>query len=468
MSLIKRYPLNYPIVLLYMLQSSQYGVGDYIAWLGRTRNFNSVMRRKQLRWTPKIMLLVCTQAILMLAFAGILAEVLPVLLAAVAFILACPFVLAYGIVVPLWLGDFFVQKPRVARLRRVAHQKIATHPGLKIAVAGSFGKTTAKEVLYTVLGEGKNVAATPGNMNTIIGNSRFIMSLKGNEDIIIFELGESHIGDVRALCQLVTPDMGFITGISEAHLSTFGTINRIIKTIFELQGYLGNKPLYKNQDSPLVQQATQSNDPLGYGTEGVDGWQVYDATSTLAGTKFTLKKGKKVITVTSGLIGMHHIGLLAAVAALGYKLGLTIPTIEAGLRKTKPFEHRMQPYQFNGAWIIDDTYNGNSQGVEAGLTLLKNCPAKRRIYVTPGLVEQSSKTHHIHQKIGCQIAGVADVVVLMQNSTTNDIKQGLVAAGYSGQLQVIGNPLAFYANLASFVAVGDVVLMQNDWTDNYE
>jgi UDP-N-acetylmuramyl pentapeptide synthase len=127
----------------------------------------------------------------------------------------------------------------------------------------------------------------------------------------------------------------------------------------------------------------------------------------------------------------------------------------------------MEPKKLHGAWVIDDTYNGNSDGVKAGLELLKNSKAKRRIYVTPGLVEQGGKTKQVHEAIGRQAAESADMVVLMKNSVTDFIVSGLEKAKFKGEILTIDDPLEFYTNLEHFVAAGDVVLMQNDWTDNY-
>lgn len=128
----------------------------------------------------------------------------------------------------------------------------------------------------------------------------------------------------------------------------------------------------------------------------------------------------------------------------------------------------MQPYQLGGAWIIDDTYNGNLEGLRAGTQLLAELPAQRKIYVTPGLVDQGAETERVHLAAGKLIAAAKpDIVVLMQNSVTDYIVLGLREAGYSGDLRIEEVPLDFYTNLNHFVAAGDLVLMQNDWTDNY-
>jgi len=389
------------------------------------------------------------------------------IISALLLIMLSPWLLAYGITIPLWLGYILVQVPREKRIIADARAILAEHPAIKIAIAGSYGKTTAKESLQTILSEAKKVAATPGNMNTLIGTSWFIKSLKGNEDIIIFELGESHVGDIRKLCELIQPDQGIITGINEAHLETFKNVENTIATIFELEDFLGDRPLYKNKESSYVRTRIDADDPLAYDRSGVDGWTVVDSSVSLRGTSFTIQKKARVIWAKTKLLGLHNIGILSVAVAIADSFKFTASDITDGLKNVVPFEHRMEPRELHGAWVIDDTYNGNIEGVEAGLGLLKSIQATRRIYVTPGLVEQGDKTREIHEKMGRLIAGSADMVVLMQNSVTDYISDGLHEAGFKGRVLLVDDPLKFYTNLEHFVAKGDVVLMQNDWTDNY-
>lgn len=471
-----RFYLSYSQTIVYMLQGSDYRPKQYLAWLHRSADFRQVAKRRQLDFTNKARLLLGISWSILLA-TYLLVVVLLVqslvldsrLMAILAFGLCAvsPLVVAYVIIIPIYIGHVTVQAPRQRRVIEAARQIIAQHPALKIAIAGSYGKTTAKEIFATVLGDAKRVASTPGNMNTMIGISRFARSLDGHEDILIFELGEEKVGDVRQLCELTQPDIGVITGINEAHLSSFGTLDKTVSTIFELADYLGNKPLYKNKESSLVASKIKSSDKLAFDRNGTAGWRVSKVKTDITGMTFDIKSGHKTITAVTGLLGQHNIGVMAAAVAVADSVGLTKTQIGVAIKKTVPFEHRMQPRRLHGAWVIDDTYNGNSQGVQAGLLLLKDLVAKRRIYVTPGLVEQGDKSRQVHQKIGRQIAEVADVVVLMQNSVTDYISAGLKDAGFSGRLLVVDNPLEFYTNLEHFVAAGDVVLMQNDWTDNY-
>lgn len=470
-----RYLPRYIDSLLYMLQTTEYRADRYLAWLHRTTDFRRVMHRGRLQWTAKTWLLggyLWAVSFILFVGVGLLAVEAYSLAewwlwtAAAAVVLVTPLVLAYGILLPVAIGHVFIQDPRERAIVRRAGKLLADHPAIRIAVVGSFGKTTAKEMLTTVLGTGFKVAATPGNMNTPIGISRFVSRLKGDEEILVFEYGEEQVGDVRALARLTHPDKAIITGINEAHLESFGSLDRTVETIFEIADFVASDGLYKNDESRLVHDAKEFGGQV-YSRKGAAGWSVTAAKTSVEGTSFTLTKESQRIKVHTGLVGLHTIGVTSAVAALAAELGLTPKQIETGLRKVLPFEHRMAPRPLHGAWIIDDTYNGNSEGVKAGLAFLKESGAKRRVYVTPGLVEQGSETEAVHAAIGEQAAGSADVVVLMRNSVTAYIEQGLKKKRFKGKLIIQDDPLEFYSNLEHFVAAGDIILMQNDWTDNY-
>lgn len=471
-----RYLFSYPGTLLYMLQNTEYRLAPYVAWFNRTDDFRSVMKRRGLDMTNKVRLLavfmwtvLAILYVIALSWLYMAISTMSIwwLLGALGLVLSTPFILGYGIIVPLFIGWVVIQKPKERAMIRRAKNALTTHTGRRIAIAGSYGKTTAKELLLSILAEGKKVAATPGNMNTAIGISRFVNKLKGNEEVLIFELGEEKVGDVRKLSELTQPDFGVITGINEAHLSSFKTLERTVGTIFELADFVADDKLYVNKESQLVREHAKDTHKA-FGAKGVDGWEVTDVSTSIKGTQFTMTKGDVTVNAETALIGKHTVGITAAAIAIASELGVSPTHIEKGLRKLRPFEHRMELRSVHGASVIDDTYNGNSEGVKVGLAFLAEVEAKRRVYVTPGLVEQGDKTKYVHEKIGEQAAVSADVVVLMKNSVTEYIKTGLRRKNFKGKLVEIDDPLEFYTHLEHFVAVGDIVLMQNDWTDNYQ
>jgi UDP-N-acetylmuramoyl-tripeptide--D-alanyl-D-alanine ligase len=473
---ISIYLPGYPRTLVYMLQSGEYRVGPYLRWVWRTKDFTRVMRRRTLERTRPARLLLGALwlgiAVQLLAgawliYLGVTHSLTGGIVFGLALILSYPILWAHLLVIPLVMGRELVSRPKELELINQSASIFANHPGLKIAVAGSYGKTSMKELLNTVLSEGLKVAATPANKNVSISHARFAAKLTGDEDVLIIEYGEFGPGDVARFAHLTHPTHGVITGLAPAHLDRYKTLQAAGEDIFSLAIYLKGKNVYVNDDSPETKPFLKKSYQL-FDSNGTLRWKVSDIKIDLSGTDFTLKKGKKSLKFHSGLVGSHQVGFLAFAAALGIELGLSDKQVQDGIAKTKPFEHRMQPYQLAGAWIIDDTYNGNLEGIRAGTELLKALPAKRKIYITPGLVDQGEEAERVHIEVGKLIAAAhPDLVVLMQNSVTDFIKQGLEKAHFKGELQIETNPLEFYTNLTHFVAAGDLVVMQNDWTDNY-
>ena len=460
---------GYERVLLYMLQQTEYDVGEYFRWLRRVKDFRTVTKRQQLVPTRKVKLLFLTLAFFVILYIGVIFWVaiaintIWIYAVALVLVMVLPVIAQYEIVLPLVIGKYLIQKPMEKRILAETEKKLREHPATKIAIVGSYGKTTAKEILSTILGAGKKTAATPGNINQPLGIAKFVDRLDGDEDILIIEMGEYRPGDIAKMCQLVGPDIGFITGVSEAHLVNFGTLKNIVTTLFELRKYLGKKPLYLNGDNEILRKKDDASSVL-YSCDGLEKHLVKNIEIEPLRTKFTFD-GQKI---TSRLIGRHNIGIVAAVISLAKKFGVAEREIVVGLKNLKPFEHRMSPWILNGAVIIDDTYNGNLRGVMAGVELARELDGfKRKIYITPGLVEQGDKTTEIHVEIGRALANVFDYVVLMRNSVTEHILVGLEKNKFRGEITIIDDPLNFYQNLGAFVAAGDLVLMQNDWTDNY-
>ncbi len=323
-----------------------------------------------------------------------------------------------------------------------------------------------KELLNAVLKEGKNVAATPGNKNVPVSHAAWIKRLNGDEEALLIEYGEGAPGDIAKMAELTKPDYGIITGLAPNHLDEYKSLKAVAEDLLSLSRFVKSKSLFINAESPMREHNLIPYET--YTSEEVMGWEVKNVQIGYEGTSFTMLKGKQKIKAKSGLLGRHQVGPLAFVAAFSYKLGLSIRQIENGLANTVPFEHRMQPRQQNGAWIIDDTYNGSLEGIRAGLQLMRDLPAKRKIYVTPGLVDQGEETERVHLQIGQLIAEAnPDRTVLMQNSVTEHIVKGLEEAEYKGELRIEADPLTFYTNLEHIVAGGDLVMLQNDWTDNY-
>ncbi len=456
-----------PVYLTYMFQQVEYNPHKFVSWVIRLPDLTRVMHRQTLVRTGKARLLMGIITFFWLFY--ILLSLFYLLLNPVIGIfsaLVSPFfviIIAYIIVLFGWL---YYEEPRRRKLLKEATKAFEGHPGIKIAIAGSYGKTSMKELLNTVLSEGRHVAATPGNKNVPVSHAAWIKKLSGEEDILLIEYGEGAPGDIKKLSKLTHPKYGVITGLAPNHLDEYKTLKAVATDLLSLGEYVEADKLFINTDSPLGDAGR--NNYQAYSSTGALGWKVKDLNIDYDGTSFLMRKGSKQIKVRSGLLGRHQVGPLAMSAALADRIGLSVRQIEKGLVQTQPFEHRMQPRRQHGAWIIDDTYNGSLEGIRAGLTLMTDLEAKRKIYVTPGLVDQGEETERVHFEIGQLIAKAnPERTVLMQNSATHHIVRGLESGEYHGDLHIEADPLAFYTNLEHIIAAGDLVVLQNDWTDNY-
>lgn len=470
--LLSRYSPRYVRELVYMMQASEYYARDYLRWYHRARNFGAIEYRKRLEVTPKAtILLISAWMIVLAALAVIVFGVrsgsdIP-LFVAIGLIVTFPFLLAYAMLVPLIILNI-IQIPIEIVIVERAKRVLENHKGIRIGIAGSYGKTSMREILKTVLGESKRVAAPSCSYNTPLGISKFVNNLNGDEEILIFELGEYYPGDVWKLCKLVEPQIGIITGINEAHLERFGTLEKTAKTIFELAEYLKDKPVYVNCDNELARKKA-SLKHIKYTRAGAGSCHVFNPKTGIDGTFFRLSRHGQKIDASSRLLGLHNLGPMAVAAEIAFGLGLTAEQISLGISKTKPFEHRLEAKDSDGVMTIDDSYNGNPDGVTAAITFLASLTGCRRWYVTPGLVEMGSKQKIVHKEIGKKLAQAGiERVVLIKNSVTPYIEEGLKEAGYRGEVIWFDDGPTAYSALPHMTVGRDIVLLQNDWPDQYE
>lgn len=475
-TLTAMYRPRFARTIVYMLQASEYQTYPYLKWFWRVQDFSKVIHRKQLVSTRRSKLLLkFLQLGLLIQYSWAVVWTYLIIKnhhwAQIIFpliqIVITPVLFGHLIILPIILARYFIIKPYYWWTIRGSADKFAAHKAIKIAVAGSYGKTTMKEILLQMLTNIKQVAATPANKNVSISHAKFINSLSGNEEILIIEFGEGAPGDVHRFAKITSPDIGIITGLAPAHLDKYKTVQKAGEDIFSLAEVLTPENVYVNKESKAVEPFLKT-DYQTYSAKHAAGWDITAIKNSVDGVSFVMKKGKTSISIKSKLIGMHQVGPLAAAAAIAHKLGLNAEQIEKAASKIQAFEHRMEVRHLGGATIIDDTYNGNIEGMNAGLALLNDLPAKRKIYVTPGLVDQGKDSHLIHESLGELIGKTnPDIVVFMKNSATKAIEAGIKKTNFNGQLIIEEDPLNFYNNLDQFVAAGDLVMMQNDWPDNY-
>lgn len=454
--------------LIYMLQQTEYNAGDYLAWYHRAADLARVQKRGKLTLTKAARVLQLASMAIVAGWLGLAWLITANWLVVAGALLVVPWLLAYSLAGLAWGARGVIQPPREYLAGRWVKRQLRDHPALRIGIAGSFGKTTMKQILKTVLSEGKKVAATPANYNTPLGIKQFVQDLSGDEEVLIFELGEYYPGDVARLCAITMPDCGVITGVTKQHMQRFGTLEAARDTIFELADYLhAGQPLYVNGESEEARPAIQPHHFV-YSARGVGEWKFSHQTADLDGTSFIAKCESQELSLSTELIGPHQIGPIGVAVDLAHKMGLSGDQIKRGVGNIKPVEHRLQVMRrTGGVTVLDDTYNGNPEGFRRTLEFIKDLDFKRTIYVTPGIAETGPAKESIHRALGKQIARAADVVVLPDNSAAPFILQGLKEAGFGGQIKRGVDTARFLNDLEQVTHTGDLVVLQNDWGDQH-
>ncbi len=462
------YKSNYVNVLAYLLQASEYNALWYLRSYRATDDFNSVAKNMRPDSTQAYRAMKgLVWSILLFFYAGAVVVAFTQnswqgALVAVGIVLMAPVLTAYVVVLPLLLADLVVRKPRENRMVKQATQIFAEHSATVIGVVGSYGKTTMKEILSEVLSVGTKVAATPGNYNTPVGVSRFAAKLKGDEDILIVEMGEYIPGDIVKICKIVSPDYAVVTGINEQHMQRMETIENIIQTIFEITDFVDKDKVLVNTESELVVQNMDEKN-VSYSSEFAGPWKAGKVTADADGIKFTATKGETKLGVESSLIGSHQAGPLLAGVYLANRLGAKTNDIVKGISNTRPHGRRFNPRKLgNGATFIDDTYNGNPDGFLAGIDFLNNLEKTKTVYITAGIIELGEDKQRIHQMLGRELAkSKIDRILFIETPATEWMAEGFEEENSKKTFEWVNPDVGIYDHLEEFTSSGEIVLMQN-------
>jgi len=479
--LFKYIPYNILKYQLYIFQLEEYDIKIFIKAIFKKGFFANNNLRKDLVWTSKAKLLFSISLFLQLFISLTLSYLIKVyLLNMIAFIIFFVFIYYLS---TIFSFIFLASSSKLINpietliknnIINNAKNKLKKFQKLKvIGITGSYGKTTMKEVLFTILSEKYIVIKTEGNNNTPLGIAKTIISnINEDTEILIVEMGEYYVGDIKQLCSITPPDISIITGINEAHLEKYNSMDNAINTKFEIIEYSKKDAFYLlNSDDSLIMKNFErysSKDKVNFYSSNINNSNIknYIFYQDGSGQSFDMDNiGKIKVT----FLAEYIIGYISASSIVAYHLGMKSTEIRFAISKLKEVNHRLQPrLNSNNILIIDDTYNGNSTGIEEGIKLLGKFKNRRKIYMTPGLVETGSLVKKIHYAIGKSLSKTADKVILIKNSVTNYIFQGLVDNKFNEDNIIwFDNSKEALNKLFSYLQPNDVVLMQNDWTDNY-
>ncbi len=328
-----------------------------------------------------------------------------------------------------------------------------------IAVTGSSGKTTTKDLIAAVLSERYRVFKTQGNLNSQLGVSEALFSLREDHGAAVLELGMNRAGELDRLSRMTRPTVGVITNVGPAHIEFFESIEGIARAKGEILDHLpegGNAVL--NADDPLVmKQAGRSPARVVTFGRGAGADVRLSRTRTeLSGSTFTLSDGA---SFRINLMGAHQVMNAAAAVAVGRLSGIDDRGIARALKAVEPTPMRMAYRKAGAVHLIDDTYNANPSSMKAALDALAVVDG-RKLVVLGDMLELGDLGREAHREIGKRAAVVADRIVTV-GELARGISEAAVADGMpvSRVVSCLSNDEAAAAVMAE-IADCDVILVK--------
>lgn len=330
--------------------------------------------------------------------------------------------------------------------KKIAKRKLNNIKDLKIvAITASYGKTSIKNFLYHILKNHFNTYKTPRSVNTIAGLVLDVnMDLPSNTQIYIAEAGARVKGDIKTIANFLEPQICVVGTIGEQHIEYFKNLENIQNTKKEL---LSSKRLEK----AFVHKSADSKESLNIDIFPKN-LEILD--SSLDGIRFSFEINDKKEEFFAPILGSFNAINLSAVILVANYLKIDIKSIKESLKTLPQVEHRLQKIEANGKVIIDDSFNGNFEGMMEAFNLCKTYSG-RKVIITPGLVES---TIEANKKIALKIDEVFDFVILTGSLNIEVLSQNID----KNKIFILKDKSQMQNILASSTKSGDLILFAND------
>lgn len=289
-----------------------------------------------------------------------------------------------------------------------------------IALTGSNGKTTTKELINAVLSKKYNTIATIGNLNNHIGVPLTLLSMSKTSEIGIVEMGANHIKEIEFLCNITQPDFGFITNFGKAHLEGFGSIDGVIEAKSELYNYLtnNNKYVFFNVDDSIQKEKLSTYiKKIGFSQNNQDYYNI----EFLEANPFVKLKIEDIIIKTK-LIGEYNFTNICAALLIGTYFNIKPNELKIAIENYIPTNNRSQIIKKNTNEIILDAYNANPSSMEVALLNLAKQTSSSKIAILGDMFELGEEADKEHQNI-VNIAsniGLDNIILIGENFFKTD------------------------------------------------
>lgn len=335
-----------------------------------------------------------------------------------------------------------------------------------LAVAGSNGKTTTKEMVAAILRAAMGadaVLATQGTQNNLVGLPLTLLRL-GSERVAVVELGMNHPGELWRLAEIADPDVGVITCVGPEHLEGVGSIRGAAEAEGELFRRLRPSAIaVVNADDPWVQSIAAGfpGHRIRFGAEGeVRASDVHEA--GLEGSSFRLRLGDHEIVVRLPIPGRHNVSNALAAAAMAHAIGIDPAAVRAGLESVQAPGMRMQVVRLpGGLTVLNDAYNANPASMAAALATLAGSPARRRLAALGEMRELGAAAAEAHEDLGRLAAGAGVDRLYVLGPLAELVCRGARDAGLAADaIVVVADHAELAARLRADSRPGDLLLLK--------
>jgi UDP-N-acetylmuramoyl-tripeptide--D-alanyl-D-alanine ligase len=267
-----------------------------------------------------------------------------------------------------------------------------------LALTGSNGKTTSKELVNAVLGKKYKTLATKGNLNNHIGVPLTLLSIDSSVELAVVEMGANHLAEIALLCDIANPTHGFITNIGKAHIGTFGGFENIIRAKSELYQHLINTNgtvFINSQNNILANMAKRFKSPVLYPAKG----DFYHS-EFLGADPFVKLKAENGEEVQTNLIGAYNFENMAAALCIGKFFGVEASQANQAIANYTPSNMRSQVLKKDSNTIILDAYNANPSSMQAAIENMAAMKAANKVLILGDMFELEEESEKEHKELG--------------------------------------------------------------------
>jgi UDP-N-acetylmuramoyl-tripeptide--D-alanyl-D-alanine ligase len=334
-----------------------------------------------------------------------------------------------------------------------------------IAIGGSNGKTTTKNLVASVLGQKLTTLSSEASFNNDLGVPLTLLKLERSHQAAVLEAGTNHPGELEPLLGMIRPKYGVVTSIAREHLEFFGDLAGVARE----EGWLAEVlppagKLLINGDSEWTAEVARRSRAavVRIGLEVGNDWRVAGARLDKQGVTFRVEGPHAEFSgeYRVNLLGRHQAVNALLAIVLGVELGLSRAEIERGLAECKPAKMRLQLWELSGVRVLDDAYNANADSMVAALHTLKALPCKgRRVAVLGDMAELGTHSESTHEEVGRRAAELGVEQLFAVGQMASVMARGAREAGLSRVL-VFGDVEAAAVAVKQFVRSGDLLLLK--------